>query len=223
MGGYDTGTYKDAGKGQAQVKCENGKWKTFHPYYFWTYPGWNGCGTPVTGTLGSKSIILPIVTVAPSVVPKPIITISPLPVTTKVPPPVAVCDYAAPPNGCWYVKGTNYNTTTQCGMELKCDGVLPPVKITISPLPVTTIKPTVTLKPTEGVVKLPPISPKVTIVISPVPKDTLAPTPNLEMKKLQDQVDTLNKKLEAQSSELKQTNSLLKRMTDYLSNFFKFR
>ncbi len=223
MGGYDTGTYKDAGKGQAQVKCENGKWKTFHPYYFWTYPGWNGCGTPVTGTLGSKSIILPIVTVAPSVVPKPTIVISPLPVTTKVPPPVTICDYAAPPNGCWYVKGTNYNTTTQCGMELKCNGVLPPVKITISPLPVTTIKPTVTLKPTEGVVKLPPVSPKVTIAISPVPKDTLAPTPNLEMKRLQDQVDTLNKKLEAQSSELKQTNSLLKRMTDYLSNFFKFR
>ncbi|MEI7653595.1 MAG: hypothetical protein WCJ70_05000, partial [bacterium] len=100
--------------------------------------------------------------------------------------------------------------------------ISPKVTIAISPLPVTTIKPNVSPKPTGGVVILPAISPKVTIVISPVPKETLVPTPNLEMKKLQDQVNALNKKLDAQSKELTQTNSLLKRMTDYLSKFFKF-
>ena len=34
--------------------------------------------------------------------------------------PLAVCDYAAPPAGCEYVKGPNYNEQTACGMVLKC-------------------------------------------------------------------------------------------------------
>ncbi|MFA5932042.1 MAG: peptidoglycan-binding domain-containing protein [Candidatus Paceibacterota bacterium] len=31
-----------------------------------------------------------------------------------------VCDYARPPEGCNYVQGPNYNSTTSCGMVLKC-------------------------------------------------------------------------------------------------------
>ncbi|MCL5775285.1 MAG: hypothetical protein M1333_03700 [Patescibacteria group bacterium] len=34
--------------------------------------------------------------------------------------PLAVCDYAAPPAGCQYIKGPNYNEQTACGMVLKC-------------------------------------------------------------------------------------------------------
>ncbi len=34
---------------------------------------------------------------------------------------VAVCDYAAPPEGCTYVAGPNYNPTTMCGMVLSCE------------------------------------------------------------------------------------------------------
>lgn len=37
--------------------------------------------------------------------------------TTK---PIAVCDYAAPVNGCKYIPGANYNPETQCGMVLDC-------------------------------------------------------------------------------------------------------
>ena len=36
--------------------------------------------------------------------------------------PVYVCDYAAPPSGCSYVAGPKYNSKTQCGMVLSCDG-----------------------------------------------------------------------------------------------------
>lgn len=32
----------------------------------------------------------------------------------------AVCDYAAPPRGCSYVKGSEYNATTGCGLVLQC-------------------------------------------------------------------------------------------------------
>ncbi|OGZ15012.1 MAG: hypothetical protein A3J08_01530 [Candidatus Lloydbacteria bacterium RIFCSPLOWO2_02_FULL_51_11] len=35
-------------------------------------------------------------------------------------PSVAQCDYAAPPQGCEYVKGSAYNETTRCGLVLKC-------------------------------------------------------------------------------------------------------
>jgi hypothetical protein len=33
---------------------------------------------------------------------------------------VAMCDYAAPPIGCSYVNGPNFDPTTQCGMILSC-------------------------------------------------------------------------------------------------------
>lgn len=36
--------------------------------------------------------------------------------------PVAMCSYAAPPAGCGYIAGPNYNATTQCGMVLSCEG-----------------------------------------------------------------------------------------------------
>lgn len=36
--------------------------------------------------------------------------------------PVAMCDYAAPPQGCTYVQGENYDPATQCGLVLKCSG-----------------------------------------------------------------------------------------------------
>jgi len=152
-----------------------------------------------------------------------------------------------PKDGCFVIDECNFQNPLERNLGIKADPIwgggfipdqgmpvcvqktvcptpstLPKPSIAISPLPVTTIKPNVSPKPTGGVVILPAISPKVTIVISPVPKETLVPTPNLEMKKLQDQVNALNKKLDAQSKELTQTNSLLKRMTDYLSKFFKF-
>jgi hypothetical protein len=38
-------------------------------------------------------------------------------INTKPP----ICDYAAPPTGCNYVKGSEYSSVTQCGMILKCD------------------------------------------------------------------------------------------------------
>lgn len=34
--------------------------------------------------------------------------------------PLAVCDYAAPPARCEYIKGPNYNEQTACGLVLKC-------------------------------------------------------------------------------------------------------
>lgn len=34
-----------------------------------------------------------------------------------------VCDYAAPPQGCSYVKGPDYNLVTHCGMELSCPNI----------------------------------------------------------------------------------------------------
>lgn len=38
--------------------------------------------------------------------------------------PIAMCDYAAPPQGCSYVPGPSYDPNTQCGLELKCDAGL---------------------------------------------------------------------------------------------------
>ncbi len=38
----------------------------------------------------------------------------------EVKPPLAICDYAAPPQGCNYVAGPNYNAQTMCGMVLRC-------------------------------------------------------------------------------------------------------
>jgi hypothetical protein len=35
-------------------------------------------------------------------------------------PPIAMCDYAAPPEGCTYVPGVDYNSETKCGMVLSC-------------------------------------------------------------------------------------------------------
>lgn len=34
--------------------------------------------------------------------------------------PIAMCDYAAPPEGCTYVKGPKYDAQSQCGMVLSC-------------------------------------------------------------------------------------------------------
>ncbi len=39
--------------------------------------------------------------------------------------PIAICDYAAPPAGCNYVAGPDYNPRTQCGMVLSCGGTDP--------------------------------------------------------------------------------------------------
>lgn len=52
-----------------------------------------------------------------------------------------VCDYAAPPPGCDYVRGPYYNSTTLCGMELTCP--------TPEPTPPPTITPTTALTETE--------------------------------------------------------------------------
>jgi hypothetical protein len=38
-------------------------------------------------------------------------------INTKPP----ICDYAAPPTGCNYVKGPEYSSITQCGMVLSCN------------------------------------------------------------------------------------------------------
>lgn len=35
--------------------------------------------------------------------------------------PMQICEYAAPPQGCDYVAGPNYDAKTQCGLVLKCD------------------------------------------------------------------------------------------------------
>ena len=35
-------------------------------------------------------------------------------------PTPAICDYAAPPQGCNYVSGPNYDPVTSCGMILSC-------------------------------------------------------------------------------------------------------
>ncbi len=35
-------------------------------------------------------------------------------------PPIAMCDYPAPPENCTYVPGPTYNNQTQCGMVLSC-------------------------------------------------------------------------------------------------------
>jgi hypothetical protein len=37
----------------------------------------------------------------------------------SIKPPI--CDYAAPPAGCNYIKGLDYSNITQCGMVLSCD------------------------------------------------------------------------------------------------------
>ncbi|MSU60669.1 MAG: hypothetical protein EXS52_02005 [Candidatus Staskawiczbacteria bacterium] len=45
--------------------------------------------------------------------------------TNSIPPspicePTPVCEYAAPPLGCNYIEGPNYNEQTMCGLVLKC-------------------------------------------------------------------------------------------------------
>jgi len=65
-----------------------------------------------------------------------------------------VCDYAAPPQGCRYVNGPNYNSTTHCGMVLSCP----------TPMP-TTVTSTNT-----GVVTGTPA--KTTVTATPVPSPT---------------------------------------------------
>ncbi len=51
-------------------------------------------------------------------------------------PPVRVCEYAAPQNGCRLVPGPNYNEATQCGLIVQCEGsgLDNPAPITIMPL-----------------------------------------------------------------------------------------
>lgn len=39
---------------------------------------------------------------------------------TETKEPIAMCDYAAPPEGCEYIEGPEYNKTSGCGMELSC-------------------------------------------------------------------------------------------------------
>lgn len=51
----------------------------------------------------------------------PVTTPTPTPVSTPVSTPFAICDYAAPPAGCSYVPGPNYNRETSCGMVLACE------------------------------------------------------------------------------------------------------
>lgn len=46
-------------------------------------------------------------------------TLTPMPTPTRE--PIAICDYAAPPAGCSYVPGPNYNRETSCGMVLACE------------------------------------------------------------------------------------------------------
>lgn len=47
--------------------------------------------------------------------------------------PYPICDYAAPPEGCSYVAGPDYNSQTQCGMVLSCinneSGISPNCKV----------------------------------------------------------------------------------------------
>lgn len=45
--------------------------------------------------------------------------------TTSAVPIEQVCDYAAPPPGCSYVNGPDYNSTTRCGMVLTCPTPIP--------------------------------------------------------------------------------------------------
>ncbi len=62
--------------------------------------------------------------------PTPIPTPSPTPIATPVPSPtqisIAICDYAPAPQGCGYVPGPSYNSTTNCGMILSCAPVPTP-------------------------------------------------------------------------------------------------
>lgn len=41
----------------------------------------------------------------------------------------AMCDYAAPPEGCTYVQGPNYDPTTGCGMTLACTSMEKPATV----------------------------------------------------------------------------------------------
>ncbi|MBI3019921.1 MAG: hypothetical protein HYY60_01175 [Parcubacteria group bacterium] len=52
---------------------------------------------------------------------------------------IAKCDYAAPPQGCSYVKGAAYNATTGCGLVLQCATTeIFPVKTEAAPVTNTT-------------------------------------------------------------------------------------
>jgi len=44
-------------------------------------------------------------------------------VTVGITPIPLICDYAAPPLGCKYINGPNYNKTTKCGMVLSCPSI----------------------------------------------------------------------------------------------------
>ncbi len=44
--------------------------------------------------------------------------------------PIAICDYAAPPNNCDYIEGPSYNNQTHCGMILSCNSQTSPVAST---------------------------------------------------------------------------------------------
>lgn len=66
---------------------------------------------------------------------------------TPTPPPIAVCDYSPPKQGCDYQNGPDYNPVTQCGKIEVCP--------TPTPSPVPSLSPTPTQAPT-GVTVLSP-------------------------------------------------------------------
>lgn len=70
----------------------------------------------------------------------------PKPTPTPTATPVYVCDYVAPPVGCSYVPGPNYDPRTQCGLILRCVTPTPTPTLTPTPTPTFTPTPTPTSK-----------------------------------------------------------------------------
>lgn len=60
-----------------------------------------------------------------------------LPKTVPSGSPAPMCDYAAPPEGCRYVPGPDYNPVTACGLELRCPDISPAPTSSGSPVPRT--------------------------------------------------------------------------------------
>ncbi|MEI7689286.1 MAG: peptidoglycan-binding domain-containing protein, partial [Candidatus Nomurabacteria bacterium] len=80
----------------------------------------NGNTITVNNTIACPSIIVPSVLCAPGTMRNPTYDANKCITSYTDCTPISMCDYAAPQNGCTYVKGPDYNSTNGCGMVMDC-------------------------------------------------------------------------------------------------------
>ncbi len=77
----------------------------------------------INNTATCPSIIIPDVLCAPGTMRNPTYDANKCITSYTDCTPIAMCDYAAPANGCTYIKGPDYNSTNGCGMVLDCSNI----------------------------------------------------------------------------------------------------